>query len=176
MRLTTARPDVLAVQLVLLGCPEPVREFPFEPDRGARGFRLDLAFPPAPLKIAVEYEGGITRGGPSHTSVQNLLRDCRKASLLASLGWLYFRATAPTVDDGSVAELIAACVRGRLTPATRAAYEHWLRLYAASRTTVRPRAHTRSPREDTHALRARDTGRPGPAALARPGPAGARRP
>lgn len=62
-----------------------------------RKFRFDLAIPA--LKIAIEYEGGVHGGKPSHTSSGGVQRDIEKYNLAQSMGWKVIRLTAKTYTN-----------------------------------------------------------------------------
>lgn len=90
----------LQASLTLLGAPAPEREFRFHP---TRKWRLDLAWPA--LKLGVEVEGGIYRGG-GHTHVKDLKRDMEKGNALALLGWRLLRFHGDQVRSGEAASTI----------------------------------------------------------------------
>ena len=85
----------------LLGLPEPEREYRFD---AVRKFRLDFAWPA--LKLGVEVEGGIYRGG-GHTHVKDLKRDMEKSNLLTLAGWRLLRFHGDQVRSGEAIALIA---------------------------------------------------------------------
>jgi very-short-patch-repair endonuclease len=91
----------LQTMMRLHGLPEPVRELRFHPPRM---FRLDFAWPD--VKLAVEIEGGIYRGG-GHTSVKGLMRDIEKSNLLTMDGWRLLRFHGDQVKSGEAVALIA---------------------------------------------------------------------
>ncbi len=90
----------LLTSLRASGLPEPEREFRFHP---TRRFRLDFAWPV--VKLAVEVEGGIYRGG-GHTSVSGLKRDIAKSNALTLLGWRLLRFHGDQVKSGEATALI----------------------------------------------------------------------
>lgn len=86
------------------GLPEPDREYRFDP---VRRFRLDFAWPS--IRLAVEVEGGIYRGG-GHTSVSGMKRDFEKGNLLAIAGWRLLRFHGDQVKSGEAISLIAETI------------------------------------------------------------------
>jgi very-short-patch-repair endonuclease len=75
--------------------PEPRAEYVFHE---SRKWRFDFAFPE--LKVAVEYDGGVFDGLPSHSSVSGILRDIEKINEAQLSGWTVIRCTAQTVSGG----------------------------------------------------------------------------
>ena len=73
-----------------------VEEYRFHP---TRRWKFDWAAPS--LGLAVEYEGGVYRGGGGHSSVTGILRDIEKYNEAALLGWRVIRVTASSVRDGT---------------------------------------------------------------------------
>lgn len=95
--------------------PAPEREHLFNPERG---YRFDLAWPPA--MIAVEGEGGILQKGKGHSSVSGILRDVEKYNSAALLGWTVIRIHRKSIDDGTYLPLfdwVAGQLRGGPTDA-----------------------------------------------------------
>lgn len=139
-RKPAARVDYKALfeaQMRAEGVPEPVREFPFEPDRGAAGYRWDWAWP-ASIKIAVEFDGGIYAGRASHSSIAKMQRDRDKSNLSVCLGWRALRITHKNVESGlAIKQLVSLLAT---VPATdlRLYREAWLPIYRNSSTTLRP--------------------------------------
>lgn len=67
--------------------PPPAREHRFHPKRR---WRFDFAWPD--LKVAVEVEGGIWRGG-RHQTPSGYRADCEKYNAATLLGWRVLRLT-----------------------------------------------------------------------------------
>ena len=102
LRIKEKPEETLARLLVMLGFPEPEREFRFHEERL---WRIDLAWPP-PL-VACEIEGGIwqqTRSGRSkgHAHPERFLQDIEKYNALALAGWTLIRVTPEMIplEDG----------------------------------------------------------------------------
>lgn len=74
------------------GIPYPELEYRFHP---VRRFRIDYAWPD--VKLAVETEGGIWRGG-RHTRGPGFSRDMVKYNLLTELGWRLLRYEPKKID------------------------------------------------------------------------------
>jgi len=97
----------LAIQLVQLGCPEPVREYRFHP---VRRWKFDLAFPEQ--KIAVEIHGAVYRSG-RHTRGAGFVRDRAKIREAIKLGWRVLEYDPIAVKRYTAAPEIASLVLGR---------------------------------------------------------------
>jgi very-short-patch-repair endonuclease len=78
-----------------------------------RRYSIDYADPK--LKIAVEYEGGVTlKHGGAHRSLDMYLKDVEKYNLLAVNGWLLLRFTCKDKTDlESVEKLLVEAIRNR---------------------------------------------------------------
>lgn len=90
----------LALQLHLLGLPEPVHQFRFHP---TRRWRADLAYPDRMLLI--ELMGAVFTGG-HHTRGQGYTDDCEKANEAQLMGYRVLAFTAPQVKDGTAAATV----------------------------------------------------------------------
>jgi very-short-patch-repair endonuclease len=101
----SALEDHLAHSLALLGAPAFEREYRFSTERR---FRLDFAWPD--LRLGVEVEGGVYRGG-GHTTVNGIRRDMEKSNLLTLLGWRLLRFHGDQVRSGEAASVIAELLR-----------------------------------------------------------------
>lgn len=93
LKLEQSPPERIARALVVMGIPEPVREYKFHPHRL---WRFDLAWPEH--KLAVEYDGGtFSKGRKSgHTSIAGMARDKAKDAEAMILGWSVIRMDAKT--------------------------------------------------------------------------------
>jgi len=77
----------------VLGGPELVNEYRFDPDRK---WRADFAHPTS--GVLIEIEGGVwTRG--RHTRGQGYMRDCEKYNAAALRGWKVFRLAGDMATD-----------------------------------------------------------------------------
>lgn len=123
--------------MVARGLPESVHEHPFEPDRGAAGFRWDWSWPM--LKIAVEYDGGIFAGKASHASPTHQQRDRDKSNLACVLGWRVLRITHKNVQSGVALDQLCRLMSTVDPEVERLYREAWLPIYRNSTTTLRPR-------------------------------------
>ena len=83
----TGNADKIGQALCSMQIPHK-KEFQFDPKRK---FRFDYAIPDH--KIAVEYEGGVYKGG-RHTRTKGYARDAQKYNLALKLGWKVLRYTA----------------------------------------------------------------------------------
>jgi hypothetical protein len=88
--------------------PETETEYLFHE---SRKWRFDFAFPE--LKVAVEYDGGVFDGQPSHSSVSGIMRDIEKINEAQLDGWLVIRCTAQTVASGLAVRYINRAVNRR---------------------------------------------------------------
>lgn len=79
---------ILALVFDANGCEGYVPEYKFHP---SRKWRFDFAWPDK--LVAVEYEGGLFQRG-WHQSIDRYMRDCRKYTAAALLGWTVLRFTA----------------------------------------------------------------------------------
>lgn len=95
-------------QLRIARLPAPVPELRFHP---IRKWRFDYAWPAQ--KIAVEYQGGIFRGGIGHNGIKGVKRDCLKFSSATALGWRLFLINADMVRDGSAFGFIQDALASR---------------------------------------------------------------
>ena len=104
------------LQLALLGAiadaglPAPTLEHQFARAALGRQWRIDLAWPDADLRIALEIEGGIyAPGGGAHQRVGRggrYLSDMEKYNTLAVWGWLLIRVTYDMIADGRALALL----------------------------------------------------------------------
>lgn len=88
--------------------PDLVAEHRFQPERGGRSMRFDLASPFG--MIAFEVEGGTWRGGSRHTSGSGFHRDCLKYGDAASRGWTVLRLTPDMIGGPEVRRWTEALV------------------------------------------------------------------
>ncbi len=90
-----------------------VQELRFLPNRK---YRWDFALP-APLKIAVEYQGFVGgshgQGDVGHASIGGMLRDQHKWSLGALDGWLILLVNAKTVGSGEAMKMVYQALTAR---------------------------------------------------------------
>ncbi|MFD2177780.1 hypothetical protein A8L45_08045 [Veronia pacifica] len=84
----------LAMQLLVVGVPEPEREYRFHP---IRRWRFDFAWPDRLL--AVEVEGGGWSGG-RHTRCKGFASDMVKYSEAMRLGWTVYRCDGGLIQSG----------------------------------------------------------------------------
>lgn len=89
-----------------------VREYHFHP---TRKFRFDFADPD--LKLAVEAEGGIWKGGKgggvkqgAHTSGHGYEKDIFKYNEAAILGWCLIRVTGDMIKSGEALTIIERAI------------------------------------------------------------------
>lgn len=92
--------DTLALHVLALRLPEPVREYRALPDRK---FRCDLAWPE--LKLCIEVDGGELMQG-RHNRAAGMASDCEKQNLLVLAGWKTLRFTGQMVKDGRAIALL----------------------------------------------------------------------
>lgn len=104
---TDYKADLLR-QLKDAGLPEPATEFRFNEKRG---WRFDFAFKEE--QVAVEYEGGIFSGQPSHSSPSGITRDIEKYTEANIAGWMVVRVTAQTVANGKALEYVRRALAKR---------------------------------------------------------------
>jgi very-short-patch-repair endonuclease len=90
----------LRLALAAAGLPRAEQEYRFHPDRR---WRLDFCWPA--LKLAVEIEGGIYRGG-GHTSVTGVKRDLEKGNALTMAGYRLLRFHADQIKSGEAVAVI----------------------------------------------------------------------
>jgi hypothetical protein len=100
--------DELRRQMRDAELPEPAEEFIFHE---SRKWRFDFAFPE--LKVAVEYDGGVFDGQPSHSSISGIMRDIEKINEAQLDGWLVIRCTAQTVASGLAVRYIKRGIQRR---------------------------------------------------------------
>lgn len=84
---------LLLDQLRLIGLPEPVREYRFNPDRK---WRSDLAWPA--LRLLVEIHGGVWTNG-RHNRGKGFTEDRHKMNTAVLLGYRVLEFTTGMVDD-----------------------------------------------------------------------------
>lgn len=78
------------------GYPEPVAEHEFHPERR---WRFDIAWPDAPIKVAIEIEGGTWAHG-RHNRPAGYEADCEKYNAAVALGWRILRVTYRQLAKG----------------------------------------------------------------------------
>lgn len=93
--------EELSLHLRALKLPEPVREFPFCPDRR---HRFDFCWPDR--KLAVEVDGGV------HRIKGRFLADVERHNLAQLLGWTVLRFTPGDVSAGKAVDAIEAVLGG----------------------------------------------------------------
>lgn len=76
-------------------CPEPLREYPFHPERK---WRFDFAWPDR--RLAVEIEGLSGHVAGRHQRIEGYEQDCIKYAEAALLNWLVIRFTGSMVHSG----------------------------------------------------------------------------
>ena len=75
----------------------------------ARRWRFDYV--PSPLKIGIEFEGGVFGNG-AHTRGKHYSEDCDKYNYAARLGWKVYRFTAKMMDDAAATmDFLEAAIR-----------------------------------------------------------------
>lgn len=74
---------------------KPEREYRFHPERK---WRFDFAFPD--IKLAVEFEGGVFKKGPSGHQGAGFVKDLDKYNMAAELDWMVLRYTDKAVKSG----------------------------------------------------------------------------
>lgn len=99
--------ETFALQVRVVGLPEPMREFVFDP---ARKWRADFAFPRA--KLLIELEGGVHSGG-RHTRAAGFIADAEKYNAAAMLGYHVLRYTMRAIRDGSAIAQVEAFLAAR---------------------------------------------------------------
>ncbi len=99
--------DLLCLQLVGLGLPEPVREYRFCLERR---YRADFAWPEH--RLLVEVEGGVYIRG-RHVTPSGYEGDVEKYNLAQELGWRVLRFTGHMVRDGSAVLTIERVLRDK---------------------------------------------------------------
>lgn len=97
----------LGLQLQAFGCFVPEHQF-----HPLRHYAFDWASPGH--KVAVEYEGGIWRGGGgAHSHPTNIERDIDKHNAAQLLGWIVIRVTEKQVDTGEAFEMVCHALQAR---------------------------------------------------------------
>ena len=132
----STRSQQLAHQCAIVGLPPSVREHRFHE---SRRFRFDLAWPdcdlmpswtdaeeawPAPLRLAVEIEGGLflsARGKHvgRHGSPTGVKRDFEKYAAAAARGWIVLRVLPEWIPDGRAVAAIEAVFKYYQVPITK---------------------------------------------------------
>jgi hypothetical protein len=102
--------DELRRQMREAELPEPSEEFVFHE---SRKWRFDFAF--VEQKVAVEYDGGVFDGLPSHSSTSGILRDIEKINEAQLAGWIVIRCTAQTVASEVAVKYIKRAINRRQT-------------------------------------------------------------
>lgn len=93
--------DLLTLQCLALGLPEPVCELRFHPPRK---WRADCAWPKH--RLILECEGGAFING-RHTRGRGYINDLSKYNQMALDGWFLLRFTPQQVENGEAVQAIA---------------------------------------------------------------------
>ena len=93
-----------------VGLPEPVREYMAIP---GRRFRFDFAYPDPKIKLLIEVQGAIWKGGEGgHSSGVGIMRDHEKNNLAVINGWRVMYVNGNTIRTGeAVAQIETALKR-----------------------------------------------------------------
>lgn len=86
--------ETLLYQVMVVGLPEPVREYRFHP---TRRWRFDFAW--MEVKLAVEVDGGAYAQG-RHTRGKGFENDCTKINTAVLMGWRVLRYTPGMINRG----------------------------------------------------------------------------
>jgi len=95
----------LLEQIRAADLPDPAREVTFHE---ARKWRFDFLF--TDYAVAVEYDGGVFDGDPSHSSISGILRDIEKINEAQLAGFTVIRVTAQTVENGTALRYIKRAI------------------------------------------------------------------
>ena len=108
MKKLSALEETLALQILVMKLPAPVREYKFHP---VRRWRLDFAWPE--IMLAVEVEGGGWMTKSRHTSGAGFRSDMDKYHAAMDLGWTIYRCDGALINDGRAVALVQKLIEAK---------------------------------------------------------------